>query len=189
MYVLQFDGLYREVEEHSGGGIHAGWMSYGWLIYRRGKSIARGLGVFARRKYAGSSIAEYLALIDGLEALSDLNAQDAHIEIRGDAKCVLDQMAGRANVTSLSTRSLYRQASKLAGAFAHIEWHWVPRRENHAADSLTRQAIRRLHGFPATYRSALDSLAHPARGRASSLLPILDLRVFHFGQAGLLTSA
>jgi ribonuclease HI len=153
-------------------------MSYGWLIFKRGKLVARGLGVFARRKYAASNIAEYLALIEGLEALADMNIGDAYVEIRGDAKCVLDQMAGRANVTSLPTRSLYRRAKKLAQAFTHLEWHWVPRRENHAADTLTRQAFRRMRNLPEAYHEALDSLANSLKSNATYLWPVLDLRVF-----------
>jgi ribonuclease HI len=178
LYILQFDGLYREIPEHSGNGAHAGFMSYGWLIFKQEKFIARGLGVFARRNYAGSNIAEYLALIEGLDALADMKVEDAPIEIQGDAKCVLDQMAGLANVTSQSTRGLHQRAVKLTRPFAHLEWQWIPRRKNQAADKLSRQAIGHMWSIPGSYLGVLEAFTKPLNNRGARLWPVLDLRVF-----------
>ncbi|HEU0291561.1 MAG TPA: hypothetical protein VFR47_02430 [Anaerolineales bacterium] len=68
--------------------------------------IARGFGVFLPICVVGSNVAEYLALIEGLEALADLRIGEAAIEIRGDAKCVIDQMLRYAPVSSPLTRTL-----------------------------------------------------------------------------------
>lgn len=80
--------------------------------------IARGFGVYLRNCMAGSNAAEYLAVIEGLEALTDLQLRKAAIEIRGDAKCVIDQMLGYGGVSSPLTRTLDRQAQKLARRFS-----------------------------------------------------------------------
>ena len=53
-----------------------------------------------RKCTAGSNAAEYLALIEGLEALEDLRIGNEPVEVRGDAKCVIDQMLGHAAVSS-----------------------------------------------------------------------------------------
>ena len=63
-YTLKFDGLFREETTGKFKNTRAGFISYGWLIYKGEQLIARGFGVFALDKYAASNVAEYIALID-----------------------------------------------------------------------------------------------------------------------------
>lgn len=176
MYLLQFDGLFRGMVEYGGNSPEAGFMSYGWLIYKDGQLIARGLGVFARGKCANANIAEYLALIEGLDALAAMRVRYDPVEIRGDAKSVINQMDGSARVTSAPTLSLYQRAIDLAQYFDKLRWCWVPREDNRAADLLTRQAIRRMHDS-AHYQKLLRNLDAGEAG-SEEILPVIDLRVF-----------
>lgn len=180
MYLLQFDGLFRDMCEYGGSSLHAGFMSYGWLISKNGQLVAQGWGVFARGKCANSNIAEYIALIEGLDALLDMGVCNEPVEIRGDAKSVINQMEGSARVSSDSTRSLYQRAMQLSLRFGRLCWCWVPRQHNRAADLLTRQAIRRMHAGE-YYHQFLGRLDTGQFG-SDKLLSILDLRVFQYAQ-------
>lgn len=173
MYTLHFDGMFRASE--TGWSNQPGLLGYGWLIQRDGREIARGFGVFLKNCRAGSNAAEYLALIDGLDALADLQIQNEPVEIRGDAKCVLDQMTGAATVSSPLTRILNRQARKLSRRFSSVTWTWVPRRENRHADSLSRRSFLYLH-----YSSCFYTDGKPLQKTKlfkGGLIPLVDLRI------------
>lgn len=182
MLTLRFDGLYRPLTQEGGTAPHAGVMCYGWVISRNGKPIARGHGGYMRRNDASSNIAEYLGLIEGLEALLDMGAEDEAVEIIGDARSVIDQMVGRAAVNSASTRPLYRRAQRLASRFRRLLWTWTPRRKNHAADQLTRRAMKQIRANTRQYRETIHALEmeqHPDCSR--TLFPLLNLRVYQPG--------
>lgn len=173
MLTLQFDGLFRGAPQDLHLKDDAGVMCYGWVILRSNAVIARGHGGYARAQDASSNVAEYLALIEGLEALVDMQANQEVILICGDAKSIIEQMQGRASVTSSSIRPLYRRASRLAQHFRNIYWTWTPRRYNQAADALTRRALRQIRMNPQQYETAFDDLNKVARLRS-----ILDLRMY-----------
>ncbi len=169
MYTLQFDGMLRD----AGNGFAKpfGLLGYGWLIERNAMELAHGFGVYLGAGKAGSNAAEYLALIDGLEALSDLRVCHERIQIRGDAKCVIDQMTGLAGVTSPLTRQLNERARKLSRRFFSLTWLWVPRRENRLADSLSRRSFRYLH-----FDQELHAI-EKSREYDGNLVPLVDLRI------------
>ena len=173
MFTLQFDGMLRASASESLN--QHGLLGYGWLIQHNGREVARGFGVYLRNCGAGSNAAEYLALIDGLEALADLRIAQEVVEIRGDAKCVIDQMSGAATVSSPLTKSLHRRARKLARVLGSVNWKWVPRRENRHADSLSRRSFLYL-----PYSSRLD-MDKKIQGNLQlykgGLIPLVDLRI------------
>jgi ribonuclease HI len=180
MLILQFDGLFRVAPEDLHLGDNAGFMCYGWVIFRDNMVVARGHGGYIRGKDASSNVAEYLGMIEGLEALLDMQATGERVHISGDAKSIIDQMEGRAAVSASSIKPLYRRARKLARQFSRIVWEWTPRRDNHTADALTRRALRQIHANPQQYEAALQELgAQKNRKRKSArLCPLLDLRMF-----------
>ena len=177
MYILQFDGTLHFVHEKAG---KAGLLGYGWFILNDQVEVARGFGLFAQTDTANSNIAEYLALIEGLEALADLKTGNEPIEIRGDAKCVIDQMKGVASVSSLPTRKLHRRAKRFAARFNSLTWTWIPRKENKLADKLSRRGLRQLHIMPLAYERAMDQLNTHTAG-PSGLISLIDLRVYSPG--------
>ena len=180
MLTLEFDGLYRGFFEDGVSVARAGVMCYGWLIYRDGLLIARGHGGFARCEDASSNIAEYLALIEGLSALVDMGLEREPILIKGDARSVIDQMQGFAAVNSPSTRPLYRRASRLSSKLKRAEWRWMPRRNNHDADLLTRRAMKQIRANPQQYQAAIRKVdpASLPRSKRKQLFSLLDLRIF-----------
>lgn len=180
MLTLQFDGLFRSVPYQMQPGDNAGFMCYGWVILRDQHVIARGHGGYTRNKGASSNVAEYLALVEGLEALLDMNISGETVLVCGDAKSVIDQMEGCATVSAGSIKPLYRRACKLAKKFRGISWIWTPRHLNQTADALTRRALRQIRAHPEQYEAVLNTLNKRGNGRQPStrLRPILDLRIY-----------
>jgi len=172
MYILRFDGML-----HTSGSepMPISLLGYGWILERNGMEIARGFGLFLRKCKTGSNIAEYLALIDGLETLVDLRIRHEAVQIRGDAKCVIDQMTGYAGVSSSLTRELNRRARTLAKQFTGLTWVWIPRRENRHADRLSRRSFHYLRDSPHLHRKI--SWSRRSSSRSDRLVPLVDLRV------------
>jgi ribonuclease HI len=142
MYTLNFDGLFRESEKNSE--IESDIMCYGWLISENNEVIAKGHGSYTHREVASSNGAEYLALIEGLEALKDMGLTNEPVQVVGDARTVIDQMQGFAEVSSPRIKTLHQKAIRLSHKMAGLQWLWVPRNENKAADQLTRHALQKI---------------------------------------------
>ena len=174
MYILHFDGMFRSLCPWPQ---RTGLLGYGWIIFHQELIVAHGFGIFALRKNATSCSSEYLALIEGLEALADMHVGDAPIEVRGDAKFMINQMKGTASVNSTCIRSLYQRALRLAQDFSQLSWVWIPRRENRYADALSRRAIKQTENLSGRLKPIMDRLQTQlyASGR---LVPLVDLRVY-----------
>jgi ribonuclease HI len=180
MITLQFDGLFRSIPGLPRRASRAGFMGYGWLILRNQVVIAQGHGVMAHPSNATSNIAEYLALIEGLEALADLGIQKEPVTVCGDSKCIIDQMCGAAGVNAPGMKPLYRRAKRLCRNFLNITWNWTPRQENKDADSLTRRAMRQVRADLIHYQQAVQALDPHSLGHLPTdrFLPLLDLRIY-----------
>jgi ribonuclease HI len=179
MITLRFDGLFRGIPSNHCGR-KAGVMCYGWLISRNGVLLARGHGAVARGKDATSNVAEYLALIEGLEALIDLGVSQETVKICGDSRCIIDQMRGAAAVNAPSMIPLHDKAARLVQHFRKLRWNWMPRKHNKEADSLTRRALRQVRLDPNVYQKAVAAIVTLNKPRRSSnrFLPLMDLRVY-----------
>jgi ribonuclease HI len=172
MYILKFDGMLQP----SGSELTpVSLLGYGWILERDDVEIARGFGLFLRKCKTGSNIAEYLALIDGLETLVDLRIRHERVQIRGDAKCVIDQMTGSAGVSAPFTRELHQRARNLVNRFTSLTWVWVPRSENRHADRLSRRSFHYLRYSPQLYRKIHRSRL--SLSQSERLVPLVDLRV------------
>jgi ribonuclease HI len=179
MYSLRFDGLFRGIPGNDKLSKKAGFLCYGWIICEADVIIAQGHGAYACGLNASSNVAEYLALIEGLEALSDLGIGDKPVIIYGDAKCVIDQMRGAANVNSGTLWPHYDRAMKLANSFLDLDWVWMPRKYNKAADWLTRRAMKQVRYNRKDYQQAVDVISPNGQKKKRKLLPLYDLRIFH----------
>ena len=177
MFRLEFDGLFRNADEEQLKS--AGIMCYGWRILRKKQVIAQGHGTFARARNANSNIAEYLALVEGLEALLDMGITNQRVLVCGDAKSVINQMEGVAGVSSLAVKTLYNRARRLASQFTNLRWIWLPRRHNRAADALSRHALMRLRYDPQLYETVLNTIKSSEKTRlAGRLMDLGGLRVY-----------
>lgn len=174
MITLRFDGLFRTISPNLDPREKTGLMCYGWVIFRDGRLVAHGHGAYARLELASSNSAEYLALIEGLQALRDMGVKREAVEVIGDARSIIEQMVGRAGVSSAQTRPLYQRAVRIARHFHRLRWTWQPRRDNTLADQLTRRALKQVNCNRESTRQALQEAVKPRGG----LLALLDLSVF-----------
>lgn len=180
---LWFDGLYMRIPKQRNTFSNAGFMCYGWIIARGVQVLARGHGGYLRGRDASSNIAEYLALIEGLEALFDMGVRSEPVRINGDARSIIDQMQGYATVHSERIRPLYQRAQRIAQNFREVDWEWQPRRNNRAADALTRRALKQIRANPVSYAAALEAIepAIPGSPATRKFWPVLDLRIYQPG--------
>lgn len=86
-----------------------------------------------------NNVAEYRGLIAGLTLLREHAPDVTDVEVRMDSKLVIEQMAGRWKVKHPSMRPLAIEAQSLA-PFG-VQWTWVPRDKNKAADALANVAM------------------------------------------------
>jgi ribonuclease HI len=176
MLRLEFDGLFRNTDNQC---TSAGIMCYGWRILRGKRVIAHGHGTFARGENANSNIAEYLALVEGLEALLDMGVEQELVVVFGDAKSVIHQMQGLASVSSAAVKPLYARAMRLSRHFKQLRWQWLPRKHNRGADLLSRHALKHLWNDPVLYESILARLKTATKaGFSNRLMDMGGLRVY-----------
>jgi ribonuclease HI len=155
MFTLHFDGLFRTAIKASQAGI----MCFGWLLQENSSLIAYSYGATARGIDATSNLAEYLGLIDGLEAMLDIGVEYDNKIIYGDAKVVIDQIAGKAKISAPRIFPFYERVCRFAFQINPIEWCWIPRKQNKAADLLSRRALMEVlessGGFESVWQDIL----------------------------------
>ena len=88
---------------------------------------------------ATNNVAEYRAVIAGLEAALALAARS--VSVRGDSKLVIEQLAGRWRVKHPGLQPLYERARALLGGFEHVDLQHVRRERNTDADALVNAAL------------------------------------------------
>ena len=88
---------------------------------------------------ATNNVAEYIALVSGLEGAYQLNPQ-ARVLVRMDSKLVIEQMAGRWKIKHPDMQQLGAKVQSLV-AGKQVRWQWIPREENSRADALANKAM------------------------------------------------
>lgn len=97
------------------------------------KEISEAVGI------ATNNVAEYTALLLGLEAAFELDA-DAKVLVRMDSKLVVEQMSGRWKIKHPDMIALGAKVQKLISGKA-VEFVWIPREQNGLADALANKAM------------------------------------------------
>ena len=88
---------------------------------------------------ATNNVAEYRALIRGIELAADHGATE--LELRGDSELVVKQVRGEYRVKDAGLKPLHAEArSKLSG-FSAWTFRHVRREQNAEADALVNQAL------------------------------------------------
>ncbi|MEX0743876.1 MAG: reverse transcriptase-like protein [Actinomycetota bacterium] len=95
--------------------------------------IAEGIGV------ATNNVAEYTAVIRGLERARELGAQE--VLVRSDSRLLVEQLSGRFKVKNPTLQRLHAEASSLAAGFGRIRFEHVPREQNTEADRLANRGV------------------------------------------------
>jgi ribonuclease HI len=86
-----------------------------------------------------NNVAEYRALIAGLEAASAIPSRT--LKVRGDSKLVIEQVAGRWKVKQPHLRPLCDRARDLLAGYDHVDLAHVRREFNCDADALVNAAL------------------------------------------------
>ena len=109
--------------------------------------IARGIGV------ATNNVAEYGALIAGLELARDMGV--AEIDIRSDSQLVVSQIKGDWKIKDDRLRVLAVRARRLMNGFASASIRHVRRAENAHADRLANVGMDEVEAGPANEQQGL----------------------------------
>jgi ribonuclease HI len=88
---------------------------------------------------ATNNVAEYRALLRGLELARGLGASE--LEIVNDSELVAKQLTGAYKVKHPAMKPLYAEAIAVLGRFGSWRVRSVPRAENARADELVNQAL------------------------------------------------
>jgi ribonuclease HI len=134
--VLHFDGL---CEPKNPGGV----ATYGIVIEINGKKVFEDSGLADAPPWslmASNNVAEYSALIRGLEWLKREGHCRDNVLVLGDSRLIINQLEGRFKVKAPRLRELYHKAKELIGEFSRLKISWVDRSENAEADLLSRIA-------------------------------------------------
>ncbi|MDR2113799.1 MAG: bifunctional RNase H/acid phosphatase [Bifidobacteriaceae bacterium] len=127
------------VEADGGSRGNPGTAGYGALV----RDAATGAVLAERAAYLGetvtNNVAEYSGLIAGLEAAQEVDPAAA-LEVRMDSKLVVNQMAGVWKIKHPDLQPLAAQARTLLRGRS-VQFTWVPRAQNQAADALANQAM------------------------------------------------
>jgi len=88
---------------------------------------------------ATNNVAEYSALIAGLEKARELGLRD--VEVVSDSELMVKQMRGEYRVKNEALRELSLQAARLARAIGAVTYTAVRREHNELADRLVNEAL------------------------------------------------
>ena len=88
---------------------------------------------------ATNNVAEYSALIAGLERAAELSLSD--VEVVSDSELMVKQMRGEYKVKNEALRELSLRASRLAGSLGNVRYTAVRREHNELADRLVNEAL------------------------------------------------
>lgn len=129
--VIHFDGACQP---------NPGLMGIGWTIHDPdGNLIETG----SRTAGSGTNnIAEYLALIEAMEAALDLNIRN--VVAHGDSIIVVNAVGGsrrKIEKRHPNIQPLLRRALELAGRFDAFKIEWKPREKNEDADELSTAGL------------------------------------------------
>ena len=103
-----------------------------------------------------NNVAEYKALMPGLEAVAHLHARVIHV--RADSLLVIKQLRGRWKVKHENMRPLYAQARSLLAAYDVVDLQHVPRAEHRSRRARQRRAGRVVGGRPMVLWLAFGSI-------------------------------
>jgi ribonuclease HI len=88
---------------------------------------------------ATNNVAEYRALLLGIERALDLGADE--VELIGDSELIVRQVQGRYKVKDKTLRGLHGKVMKALDGFGKWSIRSVPREKNAEADDLLNEAL------------------------------------------------
>jgi ribonuclease HI len=88
---------------------------------------------------ATNNVAEYSALIAGLEKALELGVEE--VEVVSDSELMVKQMRGEYRVKNEALQELWFRAGKLARQLGNVSYNAVRREHNELADRLVNEAL------------------------------------------------
>jgi probable phosphoglycerate mutase len=88
---------------------------------------------------ATNNVAEYRALIAGLEKALELGLDD--LDVVSDSELLVKQMTGEYRVKNAALQELSKEASRLARRLGNVSYTAVRREHNELADRLVNEAL------------------------------------------------
>jgi ribonuclease HI len=101
----------------------------GAVLEERGERIGK----------ATNNVAEYRALLLGIERAAALGAEE--VELLGDSELIVKQVRGEYKVKDAALRELHAEVKRALGGFETWSISHVPRAENAEADRLVNQVL------------------------------------------------
>ena len=111
--------------------------AYGYVLESSDGTVLAAHG--ERIGVATNNVAEYRALIAGLEKALDLGVDE--VEVSSDSELLVKQMTGEYRVKNATLRDLWEQASGLARRLGAVSYTAVRREHNELADGLVNEAL------------------------------------------------
>ena len=111
--------------------------AYGFVLEAEDGSVLAAEG--ARIGIATNNVAEYRALIAGLERAVELAVPD--VEVVSDSELLVKQMRGEYRVKNEALRELSVEAARLARTIGKVRYTAVRREQNELADRLVNEAL------------------------------------------------
>jgi ribonuclease HI len=113
--------------------------AYGYVLEAEDGTVLEASG--AAIGVATNNVAEYRALVAGLERARDLGVDE--LEVVSDSELVVKQMRGEYKVKNPALRELSLAAAQLAAQVGRVTYTAVRREENELADRLVNEALDR----------------------------------------------
>jgi ribonuclease HI len=114
-----------------------GQAAYGYVLEAEDGTVLAAHG--ERIGVATNNVAEYRALIAGLEKALELNVDD--VEVISDSELLVKQMTGEYRVKNEALKQLSVEAGRLAGRLRKVTYEAVRREHNELADRLVNEAL------------------------------------------------
>ena len=111
--------------------------AYGYVLEDEEGNVLAAHG--ERIGIATNNVAEYSALIAGLEKAIELGLDE--VEVVSDSELMVKQMRGEYRVKNEALRELYDEATALARRLRTVEYRHVKRAHNELADKLVNDAL------------------------------------------------
>jgi ribonuclease HI len=111
--------------------------AYGYVLEAADGTVLAAKG--ERIGVATNNVAEYRALIAGLEKALELSVPE--VEVVSDSELLVKQMTGEYRVKNAALQDLSIQASRLARQIGTVSYTAVRREHNELADRLVNEAL------------------------------------------------
>jgi len=126
---------------YSDGGIRNGQMAAGFVIYNMSGEEMFSKGHLCGSDGSSSNIAEYRALISGLQSSLKIGIDIIHIH--SDSQLVIKQVIGAFRTKKPELKEHRDYILELLTQFERHTIKWVPRRENKRADALVNAVFEK----------------------------------------------